>query len=330
MKRREFLALVGGAAAALPLAARARQGDRVRRVGVMMPLAEGDPQTPGLIAAFARELTQAGWTIGHDLRIDYRWGTGGADAPAAAAAQLLSLAPDVIVADGWQQLSELRRAARTVPIVFMEISEPVFYGFVDSLAHPTGNMTGFTGLEPATGAKWLELLAQIAPRLTRVAVVFNPRTAPHGALFSLAAEGAAQTLAIEVVRSPIYEAADIEEVMTMLAQEPAGGVIVPVDPFTDAHRDLIIALAARERLPAIYGARTIAAAGGLASYGIDLADQLRQTAGYVDRLLRGQKPVDLPVRPPSRLELAINLKTAKALGLAVPPSLLATADTVIE
>ena len=233
------------------------------------------------------------------MRLDYRWSGGDADLARAAALELMRLTPDVIVTDGGQGLGELRHAALTVPIVFMEINEPVFYGFVDNLAHPGRNMTGFTGLEPAMGAKWLELLNAIAPQLTRIAVIFNSRTAPGAALFARSAEAAAQKSTLEVIRAPVQEFAEFEGVMRMLAGAPGGGLILPADIFTDPQRDLVLEAAARYRLPAIYGARNMAAAGGLASYGIDRAGQLRQAARYVDRILRGTPVSDLPVEHPT-------------------------------
>jgi putative ABC transport system substrate-binding protein len=227
-------------------------------------------------------------------------------------------------------LGELRHAALTVPIVFMEIDEPVFYGFVESFAHPGRNMTGFTGLEPGVGAKWLELLNAIAPQVRRVAVIFNSRTAPGAVLFSRSAEAAAPKLAAEVIRAPVQEPTEIEAVMAMVAGEPGGGLIFPIDSFTDLHRQLILAMALHYRLPAIYGARKIAAAGGLASYGIDRPGQFRQAAGYVDRIVRGAQASELPVQRATKFALVINLKTAKALGLTVPPDLLANAAEVVE
>jgi putative ABC transport system substrate-binding protein len=330
MRRRELITLLGNAAVAWPLAARAQQPDRVRRIGVLMPDAENDPESQAGIMAFQQELRKEGWVERRNVRIDYRWSGGEVDAARAAAAELLSLAPDVIVTDGRQGLGELRHAALTVPIVFMEINEPVFYGFVENLAHPGGNMTGFTGLAPTVGAKWLELLNEIAPRVTRIVVIFNPRTAPGAALFSRSAEAAAQKFAVEVIRAPVFEPADIDAVMTMLAREPGGGLILPMDIFTDFHRKPIIETAARHRLPAINGTRKFTVAGGLVSYGIDLPGQFQQAAGYVNRILRGETPADLPVLQPTKFELVINLKTAKTLGLTVPLSLLGRADEVIE
>jgi putative ABC transport system substrate-binding protein len=329
LRRRAFIALLGGAAA-LPLAVRAQEPPQPRRIGVLMPDRAGDPQSRPIVMAFEDELRQLGWSAPRDVRIDYRFTGGDAGQARAAAVELTRLAPDVILTDGGQSLGELRHAALTVPVVFMEINEPVFYGFVDNLAHPGRNMTGFTGLEPAMGAKWLELLVAIAPHLTHIAVTFNSRTAPGAALFARAAEAAAQKLALEVIRAPVQEFADFEGVMRMLAGAPGGGLILPADIFTDLQRDLVLETAARYRLPAIYGARAMAAAGGLASYGINRAGQFRQAARYVDRILRGTPVSELPVAPADTFELVINLGTAMALGLTISPALLAMADTVIR
>ncbi len=329
LRRRAFIALLGGAAAC-PLAARAQEPQRLRRIGVLMPDRAGDPPSQPVITAFEEELQQLGWSASRNMRFDYRSTGGDADRARAAALELTRLAPDVILTDGGQGLGELRHAALTVPVVFMEINEPVFYGFVDNLAHPGRNMTGFTGLEPAMGAKWLELLNAIAPQLTRIAVVFNSRTAPGAALFARSAEAAAQKSTLEVIRAPVGEFADFEGVMRMLAGAPGGGLILPADIFTDLQRDLVLETAARYRLPAIYGARNMAAAGGLASYGIDRAGQFRQAAHYVDRILRGTPVSDLPVAHAGPFELVINLKAAMALGLAIRPAVLAMADAVIE
>jgi len=302
----------------------------VPHIGVLLPDHEDDPDSRAGIMAFEQELQALGWAERRNVRIDYRWTGGKADLARAAAADVLNLAPDVIVTDGGQGLGELRHAALTVPIVFMEIDEPIFYGFVESFAHPGRNMTGFTGLEPSVGAKWLELLNAIAPQVKRAAVVFNSRTAPGAVLFSRSAEAAAPKLAVEVIRAAVQEPTEIEAVMAMVAGEPGGGLIFPIDSFTDLHRQLIFEMALRYRLPAIYGARKIAAAGGLVSYGIDRPGQFRQAAGYVDRILRGAQASELPVQRPTKFALVINLKTAKALGLTVPPNLLATAVELIE
>jgi putative ABC transport system substrate-binding protein len=329
LRRRAFIALLG-AAAACPLFARAQEPQRLRRIGVLMPDSAGEPLSQPIIMAFAEELQRLGWSAPRNVRLDYRWSGGDADLARAAALELMRLMPDVILTDGGQGLGELRHAALTVPIVFMEINEPVFYGFVDNLAHPGRNMTGFTGLEPAMGAKWLELLNAIAPQLTRIAVIFNSRTAPGAALFARSAEAAAQKLTLEVIRAPVQEFADFEGVMRMLAGAPGGGLILPADIFTDLQRDLVLETAARYRLPAIYGTRNMAAAGGLASYGIDRAGQFRQAARYVDRILRGTPVSDLPVEHASQFELVINRKAALALGLTIRPDVLAMADAVIE
>jgi putative ABC transport system substrate-binding protein len=325
LKRRDLFSLFASAAAGLPLTAPAFSANRVQRVGVLLNGSAGDTDAPSYVRAFQNALENLGWTVGRHFQIDYRW-----DAEAAAAEKILSLTPDVIVADGRQALEALRHAALTIPVVFMEIDQPVFYGFVESLGHPGVNMTGFTDLDPSVGAKWLELLKEIVPSLTRVAVIFNPRTAPGAALFSLSAEEVAGSLAVEVIRAPVYEPAGIEAVMTTLRGEPGGGLIFPIDAFTTARRDLVFELATRNRLPAIYGARDAAAAGGLAYYGIDLVGLLQQAAGYVDRILRGQKAADLPVRKPTKFRLIINAKSAKMLGLDIPLNVIALADEVIK
>jgi putative ABC transport system substrate-binding protein len=330
MRRRELITFIGNAAMAWPLAAHAQLPDRARRIGVLMPDAQDDPQSQADITAFRQELQQEGWAEGRDVHIDYRWSGGKADAARSAAAELLSLAPDVIVTDGRQGLEELRHAALAVPIVFMEIDDPVFYGFVRTLAHPDGNMTGFTGLQPSVGAKWLELLNEIAPRLARIAIVFNPRTAPGAVLFARAAEEVARKFAVEVIRAPVFEPADIDTVMAMLAREGGGGLIFPIDTFTQLNRKRIFEIAARDRLPAIYGLRKLAAGGGLISYGIDLSGQFREAAGYANRILRGERPADLAVQAPTKFELVVNRTTASALGFDVPPALLARADVVIQ
>jgi putative ABC transport system substrate-binding protein len=325
LKRRDLFTLLASAAAGLPLAAPAFPVERLRRVGVLLNGSAGNLGAPSYITAFQDALETLGWTVGGHFQIDYRW-----DNEAAAAEKILGLTPDVIVADGRQALEALRHAALTIPVVFMEIDQPVFYGFVESLEHPGVNMTGFTDLDPGVGAKWRELLKEIVPRLTRVAVIFNPRTAPGAALFSLSAEAIAQSLAVEVIRAPVYDPAGIEAVVTMLAGEPGGGLIFPVDAFTTVRRDLVFELAVRNRLPAIYGVRDAAAAGGLAYYGIDLAGLLRQAAGYVDRILRGEKAADLPVQKPTKFKLVINTKSAKTLGLDIPLNVIALADEVIK
>jgi putative tryptophan/tyrosine transport system substrate-binding protein len=279
---------------------------------------------------FERALQELGWTGGRNIRIDYRWAPGYVEQTRAAAAELLRLAPDMILAHATQATAALQQATRTVPVVFVAVSEPVAQGFVKSLAHPGGNITGFTNLEPTLGAKWLELLKEIAPRVTRVAVLYNPNTAPYATLFSRSAEVVAQKMAVELTAAPVHEPAEIESALAMLGREPGGGLIIAPDPFTSARRKLIFDLAARYRVPAISAFRYLSNEGGLVSYGVDVRDQFRQAAAYVDQILRGGKPADLPVQQPTKFELVINLKTAKALGLAVPSTLLARADEVIE
>jgi putative ABC transport system substrate-binding protein len=329
MKRREFITLLG-AAVAWPLAARAQQPGRVRRIGLLIQLAESDPEGQVRVAAFREGLQKLGWRIGDNLRIDYRWGTSNDERARAAAAQLLKMAPDVIFANSSVALRAAQQATRTVPIVFTTVIEPVTQGFVSSLAHPGGNITGFSYLELSVGGKWLDLLKEIAPRVARVAFMFNPQRGPYSVGVSRFAEEAANKFAVKYVEAPVYEPSKIETVMTMLAREPGGGLIVSPDAFTVTHSKLIIDLAARSSLPAIYAERNFVAEGGLVSYGANYVDHFRQAAIYVDRILRGEKPADLPVQQPSKFDLVVNLKTAKALGLDVPLHLQQLADEVIE
>jgi putative ABC transport system substrate-binding protein len=326
--RREFVALLGGAAA-WPLAAHAQQPERVRRIGVLMVGAESDHESRRRVTAFERELRNLGWIVSRNLQIDYRWSVSDDERAAAAAAELLRLIPDVVLASAPPALRAVQQTTRTTPIVFAAISEPVAQGFVASLAHPGGNTTGFASLEPTLGAKWLELLKEIAPHVTRVAAMRNPASAPIGAQFIHSAEAAASKLVLKTVEAQVHEPAEIEAVITKLGREPGGGLIILPDAFLSLHQRLVIDLAARHRVPAIYPFRYFAG-GGLVSYGPDVADQFRRAAGYVDRIFRGEKPADLPVQQPTKFELVINIKTAKALGLDVPPTLLARADEVIE
>jgi putative ABC transport system substrate-binding protein len=329
--RRELMALLGGAAAATwPLGARAQQAERMRRIGVLMPESEGDPESQARVAMFHSRLQELGWTVDRNLRIDYRWAIGDLEKTRVDAAELLRLAPDVILAVASPALAMVQKATRTIPVVFVAVSEPVAQGFVKSLAHPGGNITGFTNLEPTFGGKWLELLKEIAPRVTRVAIMFNPNTAPYAALFSRSVKAAAQKFGVEPAEAAVQQLADVESVMSMLAREPGGGLIVPPDPFTAAQGKLIGELAARFQLPAVYPFRFMLAEGGLASYGVNIPDLFRHAASYVDRIFRGEKPADLPVQQPTKYELVINLKTAKALGLEIPATVLARADEVIE
>lgn len=326
MQRREFIAALG--AAALPLAAFAQQ--RVRRVGVLIQYAESDPEGQTRLAAFRDELQKLGWTVGGNLKIDYRWAVSNEERARSSAAELLELAPDVILANSTLPLRAVEQATHTVPIVFTTIIDPVGQGFVASLAHPGGNVTGFSYLDVSVGGKWMALLKEIAPRTTHVACMFNPQRGPYGPRISLSAQEAAQELKVQFVAAPVLESAQVAPVVTALARDPNGGLIVSPDAFTVTHRDDIVALAARYRLPTIYAERNFAAGGGLVSYGANYVDHFRQAASYVDRILRGVKPDDLPVQQPTKFYLVINLKTARALGLDIPSTLLALADEVIE
>ena len=329
MKRREFITLLGGGAAVWPLAALAQQGERMRRIGVLMPLAADDTEGQARLAAFLQGLAQLGWTDGRNVRIDTRWSGGNADDTRRHATELAALAPDVILANGSAATGPLLQATRSVPIVFTLTPDPVGAGFVDSLAQPGGNATGFTSYEYGLSGKWPELLKQIAPSVTRVAVLRDPAITAGIGQF-----GAIQAVApsLGVVASPVNvrDAGEIERAITAFARSANGGLIVTGSSLAVVHRNLIVTLAARHKLPAIYYERFFVAAGGLVSYGPNLVDQFRRAASYVDRILKGEKPADLPVQAPVKYELVINLKTAKALGLDLPPMVLARADTVIE
>ena len=327
MKRRDFIALLGGAAAAWPLAARAQQRERMRHIGVLMTTAAGDPEGQARIAAFLQGLQQWGWTVGGNVRMDIRFAADNA-ATRKQANDLASLAPDVILANSSVAVGSLLQATRTVPIVFAIVADPVGAGFVDSLARPGGNATGFTPFEYGLSGKWLELLKQIAPGVTRVAVIRDPSTAVGLGQFG-AIQAVAPSLGVEVSPINLRDVGEIEPAIAAFVRSSNDGLIVTGSPLALGHRDLIFALAAR-KLPAVYPARFFAAAGGLISYGPDFLDQFRRAAGYVDRILKGEKPADLPVQAPTKYELVINLKTAKALGLEVPATLLALADEVIE
>jgi putative ABC transport system substrate-binding protein len=331
MKRREFITLIGGAAASVawPRAASAQQAGETRRIGVLMAIPPDDPESQARLAAFAQGLQQAGWTVGQNLRIDYRWGAGNADAMRNHAAELVALAPDVILAHSSAAVAQLLQATRTIPVVFTTVAEPVGAGFVNSLARPGGNVTGFTNFEYAMGGKWLELLKDISHRVTRVAILRETATAAGPGQFG-AIQAVAPVLGVELRPVDVRDAGEIERDITAFAQGSNGGLIVTGSPGATVHRNLIIALTARHRLPAVYNSRYYVRDGGLIAYATDLVDQFRRAAGYVDRILKGEKPADLPVQAPTKYDLAINLKTAKALGLEVPPMLLARADEVIE
>jgi putative tryptophan/tyrosine transport system substrate-binding protein len=331
MRRREFITLLGGAAAVWPLSAHAQQPPRVPRVAVLMNAAETDSEGQARVTLFSRRLQELGWTDSRNAQIIHYWGANSPEKLQAAVAQLLAQAPDVVVqGSGAAGLAMLQQATRTIPIVFVMIVEPVAEGFVQNLAHPGANITGFTNLEPTVGGKWLELLKEIAPRVTRVAVMSNPEVSPPTLLYALSIEQASKQLAIEVARAPVRQPADIEAAMARLARDPGGGLILPPDSFTVLHRSSITKLAAQYGLPAIYGQRIFAEEGALVTYGINASDQFRKAADYVNRILHGEKPADLPVEQPTKFELVINLHTARALGLDVPPVLSARADEVIE
>jgi putative ABC transport system substrate-binding protein len=329
MRRREFITLLGGAAVAWPLAAPAQQGERVRRIGVLMNLAADDPETLARVTAFAQGLQELGWRDGRNVRIDYCWAAGDAGRFHRCAQELLALAPDVTLASAHPSVVALQQTTRTVPIVFVGVADPVGAGLVASLAQPGGNTTGFSIYEYGISGKWLELLKEIAPRVTRVAVIRDHSITSGTAQFA-AIQSVAPSFAVELSPVGVRDAGEIERGVSALARAPNGGVIVTGSPLTGVHRDLIIALAARHRLPAVYGFRYFVTSGGLISYGPHIVDQYRRAAAYVDRVLKGEKPADLPVQEPTKYELAINLKTAKALGLEIPSSVLARADEVIE
>jgi len=325
MKRRAFITLLGGAAAAWPLAARAQQP---RRVGVLMGFAESDPAAQSWLAAFRNALTQLGWSEGNNLRIEVRWGAADPDRIRTLAKELVDLRPDAIFNQTTPVTDALARVTQTIPIVFVYVADPIGSGFAASLARPGRNITGFTYVEPTTGGKWVELLKEIAPRTAHVALLFNPETAPKFYMPSI--QAAASSFAVEANAAPVHARDEIAGVIAAQARSPGGGLIVMPDVFNDANGELIIALATSSGVPAIYPRPVFAESGGLIAYGADLAEQFRQAAGYIDRILKGANPGDLPIQRPTKFELVINLKTAKALGLTVPPSLLALADEVIE
>jgi putative ABC transport system substrate-binding protein len=331
MIRREFITLLGGAAA-WPLAARAQQPEGMRRIAVLSgDLAENDPTGIAYVSAFIRALQQLGWTEGRNVRIDVRWAAGDVELNAKFAKELVSLRPDVILSASTPGTRAIARETHNIPIVFVVVADPIGDGFAASLARPGGNLTGFTNMESSMVGKWLQFLTEIAPNIRRVAMIFNPATAPGGGSYFLPLfETAARSFRVEPIIAPVHSDADIESVMTSLAREPKGGFVLQTDAFVMARRAPIIALAAQNSVPAIYPWLPFPREGGLLSYGTDLEDIWRRAAPYVDRLLRGAKPEDLPVQLPVKFFMAVNLKTAKALGLAVPPSLLALADEVIE
>jgi len=325
--RREFITLLGGAAT-WPLAGRAQQGDRMRRIGVLMPTDADNPDNQARLAAFLQGLQQFGWAVGRNLRVDLRWAAGEVERNRQYAAELLALAPDVILAAA-SGVAVLKQATRTVPIVFTIVADPVGLGFVDNLARPGGNITGFLSFEYGISGKWLELLKQVATGVTRAAVIRDAAIATGAGQFAAVAS-VGPALGVDIVPVSVSDPSELEAALAAFARSPNGGLVVTGSAFAVMRRDLIIKLAAQHRLPTIYYERSFVVAGGLISYGPDFVDLYRRAASYVDRILRGEKPADLPVQAPTKFELVINLKTAKALGLEVPPSVLARADEVIE
>jgi ABC-type uncharacterized transport system substrate-binding protein len=328
MRRRDFVTLLGSAAAAWPLAAARAQ--QPRRIGVLMNGVETDAASRGYVAAFVQGLGRLGWIDGKNLHIDYRWNGGDAELARAYAAELVKLAPDVILSSSTPNLSALQRLSPTIPTVFIEVSDPITQGFVLNLARPGGNITGFASFEFTIGGKWLDLLRQLAPAIARVAVMFNPQTSPQSKYFQGSIESAASTLGVSAIAAPVQSVADVERAIENLSRQPNSGLIFLSDSFTLANRKLIVELAARYRVPAIYASIGAVRDGGLISYGPEFGDQFRQAAIYVDRILKGAKPGELPIQSPTKFTLGINLKAAKALGIEVPLSLLLIADEQIE
>jgi ABC-type uncharacterized transport system substrate-binding protein len=310
---------------------RAQPADRIRRIGVLIPFAESDAEAQAQVTAFREQLQQLGWTDGRNVRIDYRWAVGEVGRIRTFAKELVELQPDVILSRTTSVTAALLQETRTIPIVFVVVSDPVGDGIVASMARPGGNATGFTNIEASLGGKWVELLKEINPGVARVAAMFNPKTAPGGGSYYMRlVEDAAASIPVKVIAAPVQDAAEIEHAIDAFTREPNGGLLVMPDVTTAFHRDLIIALAARHHLPAVYGNRYYVASGGLVSYGVDIVDMYRRAASYVDRILHGAKPSELPVQAPVKFELVINLKTAKTLGITIPPMLLSRADEVIE
>jgi putative tryptophan/tyrosine transport system substrate-binding protein len=323
------MSLLTGAAATWPLATRAQQPERVRRIGVLTPFAADDAEGHARLTAFAQGLQQLGWTVGQNIRIDYRWGDDKADTMRKYAAELVALAPEVILANSSPAVSSLLQATRTIPIVFAVVADPVGAGYVNSLARPGGNVTGFMLQEYSTGVKWLELLKEVSPNVTRVAVLRDSANPAQTAQFGVI-QAVAPMLRVEVIPVDLRDAGEIEQAVETFARSPHGGLIVVAGGASIRYRDLIVTLTAQRKLPAVYWERFFVVAGGLTSYGVHTIDQYRRAAGYVDRILKGEKPADLPVQAPTKYEIVTNLKVAKALGLDVPSSLLARADEVIE
>jgi putative ABC transport system substrate-binding protein len=330
MRRREFITLVGSVATIWSFAARAQQTERLRRISVLMSFAESDPEAQARVAAFRKGLQELGWAEGRNIHSDIRWAADDAALMQRFAKELVALHPDLILSHNTPTTASLLQQTRTIPIVFAVVSDPVGSGFVVSFPRPGGNVTGFTNIEPTMAGKWLELLKEIAPHVARVAFLFNPATAPYAEDYLGPFKAAAASLALEAIGAPVRDTSELESAIAAQARAPNGGLVVMTDSFLVAHRVEITSLAARYRLPATYPFRSFVELGGLLSYGNDLVDSFRRAASYADRILKGEKPSELPVQAPVKFELVINRKTAKALGLTIPSSLLATADKVIE
>jgi putative ABC transport system substrate-binding protein len=331
MRRREFIKLFGGAAATWPLGAWAQQPERMRRIGVLRGGSpEGFPEDDARAKAFRNSLQRLGWFEGQNVQLEYRWAGGQPDLIRKYAVELVSTQPDVIVCSSTPTLIALRKETQTVPIVFVMVSDPIGMGHIASMARPGGNVTGFTPFEPSLGGKWVELLKEIEPRTTRVVLLFNPDTAANAPSFVQPADAAGSALLVSVISAPVRTDAEIERAIADFAQQPGGGVVILPDPYAIERRQLIVAATMRHHLPAITPFREFTTAGAIASYGVDIISEDRRAASYVDRILRGEKPAELPVQEPTKFELVINLKTAKALGIAVPPQIVARADEVIE
>jgi len=329
MRRREFIAGLGGAVVC-PLGTRAQQADRMRHVGVLMNVVKDDPGGVTDVAAFRNGLAELGWDEGRNIQIEFRWPGGDIERVEALAKELVGLRPDVLLARSTPTTAALKGETGSIPIVFVGVAEPIESGFVQNLARPGGNITGFTNFDGSIGGKWLQLLKEVDPRIVRVAVIYNPQTAPFAGLFLRSVVSAAPTLAVEAVDMPVRSEVDIETTLARFSRQPGGGLVAIPDSFTGEHRALIIALAARGRLPALYSTLSFTPGGGLMAYAVDTRDLMQRAAGYIDRILKGAKPADLPVQQPTKFELSINLKTAKALGLTVPSALMVSANEVIE
>jgi ABC-type uncharacterized transport system substrate-binding protein len=330
MRRREVITLLAGAAAAWPLAARAQQPDRIRRIGLLLGIAENDPEALARVTAFRQGLQELGWVEGSNIRIDSRFAASEATRIRAYVAELMALSPDIFVANSTPVLAALRLATSSIPIVFAVVNDPVGQGFISSLAHPGGNITGFTFIEFAMIGKWLQMLKEVAPTVSRAEIMFNPQTAPYYNNYLRSFEAIPRSIAVELTAAPVRDGAEIEGTIAKLGRVPGGGLIVPPDPFTLVHRETIGKSAGQHRLPVVWSYRQFVTEGALMSYGPDSADIFRRAASYVDLILKGEKSADLPVQAPTKYELAINLKTAKALGLTMPSTLIARADEVIE